>query len=170
MSAHPTPAVRPQLHHVCTNAPVAATRSKSRSDPQIRGSEFRTRLGTRNIMSTARTLTLVRTVLSVALLLVAFGRSMAQTPSSKETPSCESGLEWSAIDRLRCLASRAPSTKSASCVARAPNGWKTYVDKVHGFCLSYPSVYQRRNQPWVVCKRADVWRIQTPRLSRKLCD
>lgn len=89
-------------------------------------------------------------VVTVALALVAFGRLMAQTPSSKETPSCESGLEWGSIDRLRCLASRAPSSKSASCVARAPNEWKTYVDKVHGFCLSYPSVYERRNQPWVM--------------------
>lgn len=74
---------------------------------------------------------------------------MAQTPSAKEPPSCESGPEWSDIDRLRCLASRAPSSKSASCIACAPKGWKTYVNRVHGFCISYPPIYKQRTPPFL---------------------
>ena len=128
------------------NGPLAPRRLKR----TISAIQMRASTCPPNSMSAARTLTLVRTtVLSVALLLAAFGRSMAQTPSAKKPPSCKSGPEWSDGVRLRCLASRTPSSRSASCIARAPKGWKTYVNRVHGFCISYPPIYKQRTPPFL---------------------
>lgn len=31
----------------------------------------------------------------------------------------------------------------------APSGWPTYIDRVHGFCFSYPSTYVPVAQPWL---------------------
>ncbi len=34
------------------------------------------------------------------------------------------------------------------CVTHGPaNGWHTYVDRVHGFCFHYPSIYKRVPKP-----------------------
>ncbi len=77
------------------------------------------------------------------LVLVASGTLfLAQTPSARHAHPCEEGLE---IEEMRCLVSQLSTEKgSNSCTTRAPHGWKTYVDRVHDFCLSYPSVYERR--------------------------
>lgn len=86
--------------------------------------------------------------LAFVLMLIASGTLLAQMPPARQAYPCKKGYE---IDEMRCLASQLPPEKfRKSCTPHAPNGWKTYVDRVHGFCLSYPSVYERRNQPWVM--------------------
>jgi hypothetical protein len=80
-------------------------------------------------------------------MLVSSGMLLAQTPSGRQAHPCEKGRQ---IDEMRCLASQLPLAKtSSSCAAQAPNGWKTYIDRAHGFCFSYPPVYKQTRQPWL---------------------
>jgi hypothetical protein len=50
----------------------------------------------------------------------------------------------------------------APCVAQgATAGWKTYIDRKHGFCLLYPQIYKRvssttRREESVTLRRSDV--------------
>jgi hypothetical protein len=36
---------------------------------------------------------------------------------------------------------------SSSALAQTPPGWKTYVDKVHGFSFAYPPLYKLKRRP-----------------------
>ena len=34
-------------------------------------------------------------------------------------------------------------------LSTAPSGWRAYVDRVHGFCFSYPRTYEPVAEPWL---------------------
>jgi hypothetical protein len=57
--------------------------------------------------------------------------------------------KWACIVALLLAAAvsafgQTPEAKSVPCDARsAPKGWRTYVDRTHGFCFRYPPIYKR---------------------------
>jgi hypothetical protein len=53
---------------------------------------------------------------------------------------------------LACMpaASRSSPKHSQPCsVKSGPSGWRIYVDRLHGFCFSYPSTYAVVAKPWL---------------------
>ena|SRR5215813_1348166 len=53
---------------------------------------------------------------------------------------------------LECMsaAAQARHKRPAPCpVQTSPTGWPTYVDRLHGFCFSYPPTYEPVPKPWL---------------------
>ena len=83
----------------------------------------------------------------LTFVFVASGSPLAQPVSDAQAHPCKRGSE---IDEMRCLASQVPPAKStSSCAANAPSGWKTYTNRLQGFCFSYPPAYTQIAEPWL---------------------
>ncbi len=56
---------------------------------------------------------------------------------------------WACIAALLLAAcssapAQTPAARSVPCDTRSvPKGWRTYVDRTHGFCFRYPPIYKR---------------------------
>lgn len=56
------------------------------------------------------------------------------------------GIVWALFAYMPAVSS---SRREACPVKTAPSGWRTYVDRLHGFCFSYPPTYSVVAKPWL---------------------
>jgi len=52
---------------------------------------------------------------------------------------------------LACIPAASQNSRrhGESCPVKTASGWRTYVDRLHGFCFSYPSTYAPVAKPWL---------------------
>jgi hypothetical protein len=52
---------------------------------------------------------------------------------------------------LACIHAASQNTRKHGepCPVETASGWRTYVDRLHGFCFSYPRTYTRVANPWL---------------------
>ncbi len=52
---------------------------------------------------------------------------------------------------LACIPAASQNSRKhgESCPMKTASGWRTYVDRLHGFCFSYPPTYAPVAKPWL---------------------
>ncbi len=52
---------------------------------------------------------------------------------------------------LACIPAASQNSRKhgESCPVKTASGWRTYVDRLHGFCFSYPPTYAPVAKPWL---------------------